>query len=230
MGSRNAIAPSVLTADFSRLGEEVQILEAAGADRIHWDVMDGCFVPNLTIGPAVVQSARRHTGLSFEAHLMVADPLLLLTEWVDAGCETLIVHAEACLHLHRALSAIRDLGVRPGLALNPATPLEAAVQVLDLIDLLLIMTVNPGFGGQSYLRSMETKIAKAAALIADAPQAIELEVDGGIGPDTIGGAVAAGAEAFVVGSALYRHPEGTAAAMTDLRTRMEKTCGPQSGD
>lgn len=223
MSPPGVLAPSVLAADFSCLGEEVQILEAAGADRIHWDVMDGCFVPNLTIGPAVINSARRHTMLPFEAHLMVADPQLLLSKWVDAGCDVLIVHAEACAHLHRTLSAIRDLGVRPGLAINPATPLDVAAQVLDLIDLLLVMTVNPGFGGQTYLGSMEAKIANATAMVTDARQPVEIEVDGGIGPDTIAAARSAGADVFVVGSALYRHPDGVAAAVTDLRARIEKS-------
>ena len=220
-----AIAPSVLTADFARLGEEVAVLEAAGADRIHWDIMDGCFVPNLTIGPDVVAAARKHTALPFEAHLMVADPHVLLSRWVDAGCERIIVHAETCTHLHRTLAAIRELGVRPGLALNPATPLSAAAHVLDLLDLLLVMTVNPGFGGQRYIKSMEAKTAAAAAMIAESGHAIELEVDGGIAPDTVADAVAAGARVLVVGSALYRHTDGIAAAIADLQTRIEATIG-----
>lgn len=226
-----AIAPSLLTADFGRLADEVTIVEAAGADRIHWDVMDGRFVPNLTIGPALIASARPHTRLPFEAHLMVVEPERLLPSWIEAGCELVIVHAEACTHLHRTLGMIRELGGRPGLALNPGTPLDAAAQVVDLLDLLLVMTVNPGFGGQSYLSSMEAKIAAAAELLADAGRPIELEVDGGIGPDTISGAVSAGARVFVVGSALYRHPGGVPAAVRELRERIEQaTSGRRPAD
>ena len=160
---------------------------------------------------------------------MVADPGVLLDRWVAAGCELVIVHAEAGAHLHRTLGTIRELGAKAGLALNPSTPLSAAEHVLDLVDLLLVMTVNPGFGGQAYLATMETKVAAAAAILADVPQPIELEVDGGIGPETVGGAVEAGATTLVVGSALYRHPEGVAAAVADLRTRIEETIDGQRG-
>jgi ribulose-phosphate 3-epimerase len=234
--SSAAIAPSLLTADFARLGEEAEAMEAAGADRIHWDVMDGNFVPNLTIGPDVIGAARKHTSLPFEAHLMVSDPNALLSRWVDAGCERIIVHAEApgCVHLHRVLSAIAELGARPGLALNPGTPLIAAQPVLDLLDLLLVMTVNPGFGGQAYIASMESKVAAAADLIAASGRQIELEVDGGIAPPTVAGAVRAGARVLVVGSALFRHIDGVAAAIDDLHTRVnaalgESGCGVLAG-
>src|SRR5438552_3054446 len=141
------IAPSVLPADFSRLGEEVAALEAAGVDLIQWDVMDGQFVPNLTFGPAVIASARRHTSLRFEAHLMVLTPDVMAAEYVEAGCQRLIVHAEACTHLHRTLGNIASLGATAGVALSPATPIDAVANVLDLVDLVLVMTVNPGFGG-----------------------------------------------------------------------------------
>src|SRR3954469_15857097 len=148
---RAQIAPSVLPADFAALGEECRALEKSGADRIQWDVMDGRFVPNLTFGPGVVAAVRPHTAPPFEAHLRVVEPDALVGEMVEAGCELVIVHAEACVHLHRTLGAIRDRGARSGVAVNPATPLTAVEHVLDIVDLLLVMTVNPGFGGQAYL-------------------------------------------------------------------------------
>lgn len=192
-------------------------MEAAGADRIHWDVMDGCFVPNLTIGPDVVGAARRWTRLPFEAHLMVADPDVLLSRWVDAGCARITVHAEACRHLHRTLGAIRDLGVSAGVALNPATPVSSVEHVLDLVDLVLVMTVNPGFGGQKHLPTMVPKVAAMAAIAAAGGVTVEIEVDGGIAADTIVAPFDAGATTFVVGSALYRHPGGVAEAVGELR-------------
>jgi ribulose-phosphate 3-epimerase len=219
---RAQIAPSVLPADFAALGDECRALEKSGADRIQWDVMDGRFVPNLTFGPDVVAAARPHTALPFEAHLMVVEPDALVGDMVEAGCELVIVHAEACVHLHRTLGAIRDRGARSGVAVNPATPLTAVEHVLDIVDLLLVMTVNPGFGGQPYLASMEPKIAAARRLIERTGRQIELEVDGGIGPATIGGAARAGADVFCAGSALYRHPDGLAAAVTELRECAEE--------
>lgn len=205
MGAPTIVA-SVLPADFSELGQQVKMLEKSGVDRIQWDVMDGCFVPNLTFGPDVIAANRGHVTLGFEAHLMVENPDPMLPRWVDAGCETVIVHAEATRHLHRTLSAIRDLGARPGIALNPATPLEAVTHVLDLADLLLVMTVNPGFGGQKYLSGMEPKIAAARAEIDSRGLEIELEVDGGIAGATIGAAARAGADVFCAGSAVFTGP------------------------
>src|SRR6516162_9893874 len=159
------LVASVLPADFSELGQQIKQLEKAGVDRIQWDVMDGRFVPNLTFGPDVIAANRAHVTVGFEAHLMVEDPDPMLTRWVDAGCELVIVHAEATRHLHRTLCAIMDLGARVGVALNPSTPLEAVTNVLNLVDLLLVMTVNPGFGGQRYLSEMEAKVANARAEI-----------------------------------------------------------------
>jgi ribulose-phosphate 3-epimerase len=210
------IVPSVLPADFSRLGEECAALEAAGVDRIQWDVMDGVFVPNLTFGPDVVKACRRWATVPFEAHLMVSNPDLQLGEWVDAGCETLIVHAESVVHLHRTLSRVRELGASPGVALNPSTPVSAVEHVLDLVDMVLVMTVNPGFGGQAYIATMEPKIRELRARYDG-----NIEVDGGIGPETIAGAAAAGANWLVAGSALYRDPDGLEHAVKDLRTRAE---------
>lgn len=203
------LVASVLPADFAELGRDVAEIEHAGVDRIQWDVMDGRFVPNLTFGPDVIAACRSVVTMGFEAHLMVEDPDPMLPRWVKAGCEIVIVHAEACRHLHRTLSAIRDLGARAGVALNPATPLAAVLDVLDITDLLLIMTVNPGFGGQRYLASMEPKIAAARAEIDSRGMDIELEVDGGIGPHTIAGAAAAGADVFCAGSALFAGPTMT---------------------
>ncbi len=211
------ILPSVLPADLARLGDEVAGLCAAGVDRIQWDVMDGVFVPNLTFGPDVIAAARAHSTVGFEAHLMVANPDELLNRYAAAGCELLIVHAEACTHLHRTLSRIRDLGVLSGVALNPHTPASVVAHVLDETDLILAMTVNPGFGGQSYIRAVEPKITELRRMIDDSGQAIQLEVDGGITDTTIIGAAAAGADVFISGSWLYAHPSGKAAGVDLLR-------------
>ncbi len=219
-----SIIPSVLPADFARLGDEVVALEKAGVDRIQWDVMDGRFVPNLTFGPDVIAATRPLVSVPFEAHLMIVEPDDMLPRWVEAGCEWVIVHAEACLHLHRTLAQIAELGAKAGVALNPATPLEAVKHVIDLMDLLLVMTVNPGFGGQSYIATMEPKIREAAHLIATGDRRIEIEVDGGIGPDTVAGAARAGARALVAGTSLYKDPEGLEHAVKDLRTRAEEAC------
>ena len=215
------IAPSVLPADFAKLGEEVAALEAAGVDRIQWDVMDGQFVPNLTFGPDVIAAARKHTSLPFEAHLMVLTPDAMAAEYVRAGCQRLIVHVEACTHLHRTLGNIASLGATAGVALNPATPACDIAHVLDLVDLVLVMTVNPGFGGQQYIASMEPKIAEVVEMVraAGRSELIDIEVDGGIGPETIAAATAAGANVLVAGSALYRDPAGLEHAVSDLRAR-----------
>ena len=213
------IAPSVLPADFARLGDEVAALEAAGCDRIQWDVMDGQFVPNLTFGPDVIEAARPHTSLPFEAHLMVFTPDVMAARYIEAGCSRLIVHAEACTHLHRTLGNIRELGATAGVALNPATPPDTIEHVLDLIDLVLVMTVNPGFGGQQYIATMEPKMAAIRAMIDAAGRSdeVDLEIDGGVGPSTIGGAAASGVNVFVAGSSLFSDPLGRAHAVEELR-------------
>src|SRR6056297_1381941 len=178
------IAPSILSADFARLGEAVAAVDSAGADYIHIDVMDGHFVPNLTIGPGVVKALRPWSAKPFDVHLMMAPVDSYLEAFAEAGSDIITVHAEAGPHLDRTLQRIRGLGKRAGVALNPATPVSVLVHVLDRIDLVLVMTVNPGFGGQSFIPAMTAKIAEAAALIGDRP--IELEVDGGITPETAG--------------------------------------------
>ena len=217
MASDILIAPSVLPADFARLGEECIELEKAGADRIHWDVMDGRFVPNLTFGPDVIASIRPLVSLPFEAHLMVEEPHELAQRYAEAGCELLIVHAEACPHLHRTLGAIRELGMDAGVALNPATSASAVANVLDLCRLVLVMTVNPGWGGQSYIASMESKVAEVRAMIDEGQHEVELEVDGGIGRATIGAAANAGARVFVAGSAVFSNDQGFNHAIAELR-------------
>ncbi len=201
------IVPSVLPADFARIGDEVVELCEAGVDRIQWDVMDGVFVPNLTFGPDVIAAARPHSSVGFEAHLMVVNPDELLGRYVDAGCALVIVHAEACTHLHRS-----------GVALNPHTPAEVVQHVLSETDLVLAMTVNPGFGGQAYIPSVEAKITRLRTMIDESGLPIELEVDGGITDKTIAGASSAGADVFISGSWMYACPDGKAAAVKQLRT------------
>jgi ribulose-phosphate 3-epimerase len=211
------LVASVLSADFSELGLQVQELAKAGADRVQWDVMDGRFVPNLTFGPDVITATRGLVDIGFEAHLMVEDPDPMLPRWVEAGCGIVIVHAETTTHLHRTLARIRGLGARAGVALNPATPLCAVEHVWDLVDLLLVMTVDPGFGGQHYLPSMEAKIAAARAEIDRRGLDVELEVDGGIGEVTIASAARAGARVFCVGTALLGGPASVADNAERLR-------------
>jgi len=192
-------------------------LEKAGVDLIHWDVMDGVFVPNLTFGPDVIASTRPLVDLEFEAHLMVVEPDRLVERYVEAGCSTVLVHVEACDHLHRTLAHIADLGATPGVALNPHTPAEVIRNVRDLVGVVLVMTVNPGFGGQSYIESMESKVTEVASLLDGYNCAVE--VDGGIGPTTVAAVVAAGADRLVSGSALFRDDEGLEHAVADLRAR-----------
>ncbi len=211
------IAPSVLPADFSRLGDEISALAEAGADRIHWDVMDGVFVPNMTFGPDVIAACRDRTGIDFEAHLMIVEPDRYVAAYAGAGCSTVTVHVEACTHLHRTLGAIREAGARAGVALNPHTPVAMIAHVVDLVDLVLVMTVDPGFGGQSYIATMEPKITEVRTLLDDAGSRADLEVDGGISPDTVGRVAAAGADTFVSGSALFRDPDGPRHAIEALR-------------
>ncbi|MGH2732842.1 MAG: ribulose-phosphate 3-epimerase [Actinomycetota bacterium] len=211
------IVPSVLNANLGLLAEEVARLDEAGADAIQWDVMDGHFVPNLTFGAASIGACRKRSAIPFEAHLMIENAERWIGSYVEAGCQTVIVHPEAQVHLHRTLQEIRRLGALAGVALNPHTPLEVIRHVIGSVDFLLIMTVNPGFGGQGYITEMEPKIAEARELIDGTGRDIPLEVDGGISPETIGAAARAGADAFVVGSALFRHPGGISACIAECR-------------
>jgi len=197
------IAPSILSADFSRLGEEIAAVEAAGADWIHIDVMDGHFVPNLTIGPGVVKSLRKTTPLPFDVHLMIDHPEQFLDAFAEAGSDVITLHVEAAVHLHRAIAQIRELGGKPGVSLNPATPLAFIEPVLPDIDLLLVMTVNPGFGGQQFIRTMLPKIRQARALIDRLSPSIVLEVDGGVTPANASEIIGAGADVLVAGAAVF---------------------------
>jgi ribulose-phosphate 3-epimerase len=212
MPQRVRIAPSILSADFARLGDELEAITTAGADYVHIDVMDGHFVPNLTIGPMVVAALRSRTSLPFDVHLMISPVDPYVREFADAGADIITVHPEAGPHLHRTIQLIKSLGKRAGVALNPGTPVEALHHVLDDIDLVLVMSVNPGFGGQSFIANQLDKIAAVRRLIDARGKAIELEVDGGINPDTARQAVAAGATVLVAGSATFR---GGASAYAD---------------
>ena len=197
------IAPSILASDFARLGEEIQAVEAAGADWIHVDVMDGHFVPNLTIGPPIVRAAQRSTSLPLDVHLMIEEPERYIDEYVAAGATTVGVHVETCPHLHRTLAQIREAGARCCVVLNPSTPAGAVEPVLGDVDQVLVMSVNPGFGGQKFIESMLTKIETLRGWIEQRNLRVDLEIDGGIGPETIGRAAQAGANVFVAGTAIF---------------------------
>jgi ribulose-phosphate 3-epimerase len=197
------IAPSILSADFSRLGEEIQAAERGGAGLIHVDVMDGHFVPNITIGPLVVKAARRVTTLPLDCHLMITDPDLYIADFARAGANMISVHVEAVVHLHRTLTAIRDLGCRPGVVLNPATPLGAIEEALPYADYVLVMSVNPGFGGQSFISSCLDKVARLKGMIEGRGLNTEIEIDGGVGSENVAEVVRAGARWIVAGSAVF---------------------------
>jgi ribulose-phosphate 3-epimerase len=213
------IAPSILSADFSRLGEEVKAVEQAGADYIHVDVMDGHFVPNITIGPIIVKAVKRVTNLPLDVHLMISNPDDFIDDFVQSGADILTVHAEAGYHLHRSLQHIRKVGVKPGVSLNPASPLSMIEYVLDDLDMVLLMTVNPGFGGQEFIPEVIPKIERLREMIDKRGLNIELEVDGGIGPETINRVSSAGADVFVAGSAIY-HSKDYAETIRLMRENM----------
>jgi ribulose-phosphate 3-epimerase len=215
------IAPSILSSDFSRLGEEIRAVEAAGADWIHVDVMDGRFVPNITIGPPVVKAIRKVTKLPLDVHLMIVEPEKYLDDFARAGADTITVHVEACPHLHRTLQHIRGLGKRAGVVLNPSTHESTLEYVLDTADLVLVMSVNPGFGGQSFIDAVLPKVRAIRKMIDARGLPIDLEIDGGIAPDTAARATAAGARALVAGSAVFTHGDYKEAIAT-LRREGER--------
>ena len=216
------LAPSILAADFARLGEQVKEAEKAGADRIHVDVMDGHFVPNLSIGAVVVQSLRPITRLHLETHLMISDPDLYLEEFAEAGSDSLLVHWEGNNNLHRTVQRIKALGKRPGIVINPATPAIVLKEILPDVDQVLVMTVNPGFGGQHFIATTVPKIRRVRQMIDEIKPGCDLEVDGGIDPKTAPLTVEAGANVLVAGSAIFNAKEGIAAAMQRLQAAVEK--------
>lgn len=201
------LAPSILSADFSRLGEEVAAVTAAGADYIHVDVMDGHFVPNITIGPLVVEAVRRSTHLPLDVHLMISEPDLYLEDFVKAGADIVGVHVEVLPHLHRTLQRIKELGAKSSVTLNPSTPLVSVEHILDQVDQVLLMTVNPGFGGQTFIDAVIPKIKALRKIIDERGVTVELEVDGGVNAATIGAVARAGADVFVAGSAVFSTPD-----------------------
>jgi ribulose-phosphate 3-epimerase len=222
MDAKIKLAPSILSADFARLGEQVAEADKAGADRIHVDVMDGHFVPNITIGPLVVQAVRKVTRLPLEAHLMIEAPDRYLDDFAKAGIDGILVHWEGAIHLHRTIQHIKALGKYAGVVINPATPAEVLEVILPDVDLVLVMTVNPGFGGQQFIHNMLPKITKVRQMIDAVKPACELEIDGGVDDKTLPLAYKAGARVFVAGSHIYGRREGVAAAMANLHASVAR--------
>ena len=216
------IAPSILAADFACLAKEIRDAEDAGADYIHVDVMDGHFVPNITIGPPVVRCLRRVTDLPLDVHLMISDPMKYAPAFAEAGADILKVHVENNPHLHRVLQSIRDLGVRPAVVLNPATPAVAISEVLQDVEMVLVMTVNPGFGGQEFIESTLGKIAQIRAMLDAVGSQADIEVDGGIDPQTAERVAAAGANVLVAGTSIFQAPEGIKAAIKAIREAAQR--------
>ncbi|MFC5588473.1 ribulose-phosphate 3-epimerase [Sporosarcina soli] len=218
------IAPSILAADFAKLADEVKEVEAAGAELIHIDVMDGHFVPNITMGPIVVEALRPVTTLPLDVHLMIENPDLYIEQFAQAGADYITVHVEACTHLHRTLQQIRSLGVKSGVVLNPHTPIEMIQHVLEEVDLVLFMTVNPGFGGQKFIHSVLPKVKQLSEIIRERNLPIEIEIDGGVNEETIVPCVEAGATILVAGSAVFNASD-RAAALQRIKAAGERALG-----
>lgn len=214
------IAPSILTADFTRLGEQLREAEAAGVDWIHLDIMDGNFVPNISFGPLLVQAVRQATQLPLDVHLMIAQPERYLADFAQAGADLLTVHVETCPHLHRTIQQIKELGCQAGVTLNPATPLSALEEILPDVDLVLVMSVNPGFGGQKYIPASTARIARLRAMLNAIGSPAELEVDGGVNLGTIAAVVKAGASVLVIGSAIFNSKAPLAENVRQLREQV----------
>ena len=216
-----SIAPSILAADFSKLGEQVQQAEKAGADLFHIDIMDGQFVPNLTMGPAIVEAMRRTTELSLDVHLMIIQPQNFVETFAQAGANRIIVHWEACPNLHRVLQQIRDNGCKAGIALNPHTPARVLDEIMYMLDIVLVMTVNPGFGGQTLIHQTMPKIAEIRAMIGNEKRDIDLEVDGGISAATIPTVLQAGANVLIAGTTIFQHEKGIRGGIDAINASIE---------
>lgn len=217
------IAPSLLAADFSQLGQQIKDAEAAGADWLHYDVMDGRFVPNITMGAFILEQVRQMTSLPLDVHLMIVEPERYVQQFADAGAHSISVHIEASPNLHRTLQQIRELGCRAGVAINPHTPASALSEVITMVDIVNVMTVNPGFGGQKFIATMTSKIADIRAMIGDVHGDVDIEVDGGINTDTADDAVQAGANVLIAGTTIFRNENGVAAGIQALRESLETT-------
>ena len=215
------IAPSILSADFARLGEDVATVVGAGADWIHVDVMDGHFVPNITLGPAITKAVQGATAVPVDVHLMIEHPERYIDAFVEAGADWVTVHQEACPHLHRTLQQIRDAGARPGVAINPGTPVAALEDVASDLDLLLVMSVNPGFGGQAFIPASVRKVRQAREMLSAAGSEALIEVDGGVDATNAAELASAGADVLVAGSAVFRHPSGAAGGVRALRQALD---------
>lgn len=214
------IAPSILAADFTILGQQVIDAQNAGADLIHIDVMDGRFVPNITMGPLVVKAVKQVSTIPLDVHLMIIEPERYIQDFADAGADSITVHIEASPHLHRTLSQIKDIGCKVGVALNPHTPPEAINEILNMVNVINVMTVNPGFGGQEFIKRMTSKIATLRAMVRNEKLDVDIEVDGGINPEAISMAVQAGANIMIAGSTIFRHKKGVQAGIDELRNAL----------
>jgi len=220
MSARTVLAPSILSADFLNLGRELAACESASADWIHVDVMDGAFVPNITVGPLIVEACRRGTTLPLDVHLMIEQPERMIEPFAKAGADRMTVHVETCPEILRTLQFIQSLGVKPGVTLNPSTPASVLQPILPIVDLVLVMTVNPGFGGQAFIPEMLPKVAEIRRMLDELASPAWLEVDGGVSEQTIPALRQAGATAFVAGNAVFKHPQGAAAGVRALRTAL----------